>query len=234
MKLILLHNSTYKQCIIEVLTCHMFTDLELHSVLWWQILRIQYPKMDSVIFPIVRTQFPILLHIYIVLSITMTRNPGYSVCDSICEMMRCHIGFLNSNHATYIGSGKLSKWSLRCLFNEVVAGEREREFNSVDTQLITWTPNPIMLRATKVSTSLVWPNPDFYTDRKLIYCGIQPAVKIQESLEAEISRYIEALCVSYNHGVLKEKTEKQGNTPFILHVRSYDVCASFRTNTVKL
>jgi len=34
MKLILLDNSIYKQCIIEVLTCHMFADLVLHSVLW--------------------------------------------------------------------------------------------------------------------------------------------------------------------------------------------------------
>jgi len=53
MKLILLHNSIHKQCIIEVLTYHMFTDLVLHSVLWWLLLRIQSPKMDSVIFPIV-------------------------------------------------------------------------------------------------------------------------------------------------------------------------------------
>jgi len=51
--LILLHNSIYKQRIIEVLTCHMFTDLVLYSVLWWLLLRIQSPKMDSVIFPIV-------------------------------------------------------------------------------------------------------------------------------------------------------------------------------------
>jgi hypothetical protein len=64
MKLILQYNSTYKQCIIEVLTSHMFTDL-VHSVLCWLLLRIQSPKMDSVIFPIVWTELLILLHLYV-------------------------------------------------------------------------------------------------------------------------------------------------------------------------
>lgn len=142
MKLILLHNSIYKQCIIEVLTCHMFTHIGLHSVLWWLMFRIQSPKMDSVIVTIVWTEILILLHLYIciciVLAITVMQAPDI-LCDLICELMRCPIGFLNSHPTTYIGWCKLIKWSLRCLFNEATAGVGERESNSIHIQLITWT-----------------------------------------------------------------------------------------------
>ena len=152
MKLILLHNSIYKQCIIEVLTCRMFTDLELHSVLCWLIPRIQSPKMGSVIFPIVRAELLILLHLYIciVLAVTVMQSPGYSVCDLICEAMRCPIGLPNAQPITYIGWGTLIKWSLRYLFNETFAGRREREYNSMDMQLITRTSYYLMDRTYKV------------------------------------------------------------------------------------
>lgn len=93
----------------------------------------------------------IISHIYIVLAITVMQNPGYSLCDLICQIMPCRIGFLNSRPTTYIGWGNIIKWSLRCLFNEAVAGEGEREPNSIDMQSITWNPYPLMLRNTEVN-----------------------------------------------------------------------------------
>jgi hypothetical protein len=77
------------------------------------------------------------------------QKPGYSLCDLIYEVMRCPIGFLNSHPTTCIGWGKLIKWSLRCLFNEAAAVEREGETNSTDTQLITWTSYALMRRTSK-------------------------------------------------------------------------------------
>jgi hypothetical protein len=89
--------------------------------------------------------------IYIMLAITVMHSPGYSLCDLICEVMRCPIGFLNSHPTTCIGWGNLIKWSLRCLFNEAARGERERETNSTDMQLITWTSYALMHRTSKVN-----------------------------------------------------------------------------------